>query len=79
MVPLPARYEQVRYFQECLEQIKELRIAWHGGSADEGSVIAVSVQKPIPLIRILNEMPTVEKVDKKSGNIVLMLKIPAVS
>jgi hypothetical protein len=79
VVPLPAHYEQVRYFQECLEQIEELRIAWHGGSADEGAIIAVSVQKPMPLIRILNEMPMVEKADRKDENIVVVLKPPTIS
>ena len=50
-----------------------------GGSLDEGAIIAVSAQKPITLIRILNELPMVEKVDKKRGKIVVTLKTPTVN
>jgi hypothetical protein len=34
------------------------------------------VRKPMTLIRILKEMPTVDKVDKKGDKIVLTLKTP---
>ena len=79
VVPSPAGFKQVRQFKECLERVENLRVVWSGGSVDEGSVIGVSVQKPMTLIRILNEMPTLEKVDKKGERIVVMLKTPTVS
>jgi len=79
VVPSPAGFKQVRQFKERLERVENLRVVWSGGSVDEGSIIAVSVQKPMTLIRILNEMPTLEKVDKKGERIVVMLKTPTVS
>ena len=79
VVPSPAGFKQVRQFKERLERVENLRVVWSGGSVDEGSVIGVSVQKPMTLIRILNEMPTLEKVDKKGERIVVMLKTPTVS
>ena len=79
VVPLPAGFEQVRQFEESLKQIENLRIIWTGGSVDEGAIIGVSVQKPMALIRIVNEMPMVEKVYKNGEKIVVVLKTPTVS
>ena len=76
MVPSPVEFEQVRQFKACLEQVRNLRIAWAGGSVGRGTITTVLVQKPMPLIRILNKMPTVEKVDRKGRNIMVMLKAP---
>jgi len=64
-------------FKKRLEEVENLRIVLVGGSVDEGGIIVVSVQKPVTLIRVLNEMPTVEKVDKKDKNIVVALKASA--
>jgi len=75
VVPPPVGFEQVSQFKEYLERVENLRILFFGASADEGFIIAVSVQQPMTLIRILNEMPMVEKAIKKSKKqIVLMLK-----
>ena len=79
VVTLPVGFEPIRHLKERLEQIENLRIVWTGGSADEGTIIAVSAQKPMPLIRILNEMPMVEKVDKKGEKIVVVLQPPTIS
>ena len=76
VIPSPAGFEQVTQFKERLEKVKKLRIVWVGGSVEEGAIIVASLQNPMTLIRILNEMPTVEKVDKKNGNIVVMLTLP---
>jgi len=71
----PAGFGQVSEFKEYLDRVENLRILFVGASADEGSIIAVSVQKPMTLIRTLNEMPMVEKASKKSKKeIVLTLK-----
>ena len=64
----------MRQFTESLEEVEDLKVVWTGGSMDEGAIITVSVQKPIPLIRILDEMPMVEKVEMKDEKIVVMLK-----
>ena len=79
VVPSPVEFEQVKQFRERLEQVRNLKIVWAGGSVGVGAITTVSVQKPMPLIRILNEMPTVEKVNKKGEKIMVMLKPPSVS
>jgi len=66
-------FNQLRQFQEDLKRVDNLKIVWVGGS-DKGTVIAVSLQKPMTLIRILNYMATVGKVDKKGEKIVVMLR-----
>jgi uncharacterized Zn finger protein (UPF0148 family) len=79
VIPSPVGFEQVTQFKKRLEKVKKLRIVWVGGSVEDGAIIVASLQNPMTLIRILNEMPTVEKVDKKNGNIVVMLTPSAVS
>ena len=64
----------MRQFAGSLGQIENLKIVWFGGSADEGTIIGVSVQKPMALIQIISGMPAVEKVDKKVDKIIVMLK-----
>ena len=71
----PENFEQLRQFQEDLELVDNLKTVWTGGS-DEGTIIAVSLQKPMTLIRILNYIATVGKVDKKGEQIVVMLRTP---
>jgi len=73
VIPSPVRFEQVEQFKECLEGIGNLAILWTGGSVDEGSMIGVLVQKPMALIRNLNEIPTVNNVYKKGKKIVVIL------
>jgi hypothetical protein len=74
VVASPVGFEQVRQFQGLLQELENLRIVWVGGSADEGTIIIVSVQQPTTLIRSLSEIPMVQKVDKKGENIVVMLR-----
>lgn len=69
----------MRQLQERLGQFENLKIVWSGGSINEGPIIAVSVQKPMTLIRILNEIPMVERVDQKGEKIVVVLKAPTVT
>ncbi len=78
VVSSAAGYRQIRQFQERLGQLENLKIVWSGGSSDEPSIIAVSVQKPMNLIRILNEMPAVERIYKKGEKIVVVLKASTV-
>ena len=73
----PLGFKQVKQFAERLESIEDLKVLWTGGSVDEGTIIGVSVQKPTPLVRILSEIPGVEKVDTKDGKIVIMLETSA--
>ena len=75
----PVGFKQVRQFAERLEGVKDLKVVWIGGLVDEGVIIGISAQKPVPLVRILSEMPVVEKVDVEEEKIVVMLKASAVS
>ncbi|MFC2014117.1 hypothetical protein ACFLU8_04520 [Chloroflexota bacterium] len=77
IVPRPVNSEQLRQFKEDLEWVDNLKIRWTGGS-DKGTIIAVSLQKPMTLIHILNDIATVGKVDKKDEKIVVMLRNPTV-
>jgi len=74
VVPLTTGFEKLNQFKESIERIENITIIWSGGSIDEGAVIGISVHKPIDLVRILNEMAIVEKVDKKGYTIVVVLK-----
>ena len=79
IVQFPEGYEQVQQFEQYLKGIESLKILWTGGSQDEGAIIASSVQKPMPLIRLLSEIPVVEQVAGKEKNIIVMLKTPTAS
>jgi putative nucleotidyltransferase with HDIG domain len=75
----PDGFEQVKQFKKCLEKVDNLKIILDSWSEAEGTIIVVSVQKPMALTSILNKMPMVEKVDKNHNNMVVMLKTPAAS
>ena len=79
VIPSPVGFEQVRQFEESLEQVEDLKIVWSGGSVDEGALITVSVQKPLTLTRTVREIPAVEKVSKRDNKIEVMLKTPDAS
>ncbi len=77
--PPPVNLNQVKQVEESLKQIEYLRLVRSGGSAEEGAVIAVSVQKLFVLISILNEMLLVEQVvevEKKRQKLTVRLKAP---
>ena len=52
----PVDLGQVRKLQEHLHQVQDLDLVLVGGSVNEGTVIVVSVARPIPLINILREI-----------------------
>ncbi len=72
----PIDFGMMRKLQECLHQVENLRLVLVSGSVEEGTIIIVSVEKPIPLIDILRAMPPVEQVVKKNKTIVVTLKPP---
>ncbi|MFC2041099.1 response regulator [Chloroflexota bacterium] len=79
VVSFTGDFRQVRQFQERLGQLENLEIVMSGGSSAEPSIITVSAQKPMPLIRTLNEMPMVERVYKTGEKIVVVLKASSVT
>ena len=70
----PVDYEQMGKLEEYLRQIQNLHLVLVGGSVEEGTEIVVSADKPIPLISVLREMPSVEQVVKKDKEIQVRLK-----
>lgn len=78
-VVAPDGLAQVKLFKEYLEKVDGLNIISDSWSEAEGTIIYVSLQKPVALTSILNTMPVVEKVAKKHRNLVVMLKTPAAS
>lgn len=77
--PPPVNLNQVKQVEESLKQIEYLRLLRSGGSAEEGAVIAISVQKLFLLNSILNEMPLVDEVvevEKMRQKLTVRLKAP---
>jgi len=74
-----AGYKATNQFKKCLSTTESLRIDMDSWSEDEGTIIVVSVQKPIPLGGILSQMSIVEHVNEKRNNIAVILKDSAIS
>ena len=74
-----ADFKVTNQFKKCLRTTESLRIGMDSWSEDEGIIIIVSVQKPIPLGSILSQMSIVERVNEKSDNIAVVLKESAIS
>ncbi len=70
----PVDLGQLENLEKDLRQVENLRLVLVGGSVDEGNRIVVSAEEPIPLLRILKEMPAVEQVVRKSGKTQVTLK-----
>lgn len=70
----PIDYRGLKKFEEYLSRDQNLRLVFVGGSVHEDTRIVVSVEKPIDLVKILSEMPPVERVVKKGKEIRVILK-----
>lgn len=64
---------QQKYFELQLRRIENLRVMWSSGSDGQGASIVVSLLKPLPLIRILSEMPAVKSVTSDGNKIRVLL------
>ena len=49
-------------------------MVWTGGSVDEGTFIAISVTKEMPLASVISKMPMVEGVEVKGDKIAVTVK-----
>jgi hypothetical protein len=74
MIAPPVHYEQIRNFKELLDRVKDIRVVLVGGSVDEGNMIVISAQQPIPLLTLFSELPIVQHVSKKDKGIEITLK-----
>ncbi|MFC2017384.1 hypothetical protein ACFLUD_03110, partial [Chloroflexota bacterium] len=59
-IAMPVDLKMVSKLHNHLQTIPELRIVHTTGSWDEGTIITVALDKPIPLIRLISNMPDVE-------------------
>jgi hypothetical protein len=75
VLPSPAGFKQVRQLSDSLAARDDVKVVWTGGSADEGALIAISVAEPVPLARILSDMPMVEGVEVKGDKIHVTLRM----
>ena len=60
IIAAPLELKLVSKLYNYLQTIPELRILYTRGSWDQGTTIAVVLEKPIPLISLISEMPGVE-------------------
>jgi len=74
VLPTTAGFKQVRQFSESLANIADLKTMWTGGSVDEGALIVISVAQPLPLARILSDIPMVERVEVKGDKVNITFK-----
>ncbi|MFC1901505.1 HD domain-containing phosphohydrolase [Chloroflexota bacterium] len=65
--------EQVKRLKTALKKTENLRISMSGWSEDEGQSITISLSKPLPLLKILKEMPAVEDASTKGGKLTVIL------
>jgi len=73
-VESPAGFKQIRQFKESLKKVKDLKIVMDSWSEKEGTIIDISLQKPMALSRILRKIPAVEQVDETGNNVLVVLK-----
>lgn len=73
VVPLTVGALEVRRFKEHLEKNEGLKILMTGSSEKEGHLIVISLEKPLELVRIISEIPSVENVEKHGRDIVVTL------
>ena len=70
----PVDFRRLRKLEECLREVPDLRLAMVGGSVDEGTTIVVFTEKPLPLVKLLKEMPPVEQVIEEDKRIQVKLR-----
>ncbi len=74
LVPIDAHSEAVKRFSEGLKKIEGVKIIMLSHSEEDGHLFLLSLEKPITLISILEEMPAVESVSRKNKAILVTLK-----
>lgn len=73
---------EITHFIQLLRnllKIERIKILSTNGSYDEKSVIKVIVEKPLPLLEALLEMPEIEKTEVLSGSESIPVQIPCCS
>ncbi len=75
-VTAPTDFVQMWKLRAYLSMVPSIRVASVGGSASGGTTIVVILDKPLPLVSILNEIPLAKGVVKKEKNIRVALELP---
>ncbi|MFC1988280.1 hypothetical protein ACFLVJ_00360 [Chloroflexota bacterium] len=70
----PNKIGRMKEFRNQLDQVHDLHLVMLYGSVVKGNTIVVSARKPLPLIKILREMPPVNQVKKVGNQIRVILK-----
>jgi len=76
VLPLTTGFRQVQQIADQLAAIEGVKVVWTGGSVDEGTFIAISVTKEMPLASVISKMSMVEGVEVKGDKITVTLKGP---
>ena len=72
----PEGFRAVRQFKKNLEKNDGLKIVLESWSEIEGTIIILSLQKPLALPNILKKMPIVGEVTKEQNRLAVTLKVP---
>jgi len=75
-IPAPVNPKMVYKLYDYLQTIPELRILYTRGSWDRGTVIAVMLDQPMPIVNLLSEMAGVQVMQLLSQKDSLVEKIP---
>ena len=72
LAPIDANQNQV--FEELLAEVSDLQLVGRGGSSDGSNWLEIELNKPMPLVSMLKQMPPVIKVAAHGNNILVALK-----
>jgi hypothetical protein len=74
MLP-PVNSAQLKEIQGLISKFPDTHIVLVGGSANSGAEIVISIGKPLRLVDLLREIPSVSKVVKYGKKIGIRLKL----
>ncbi len=70
----PINIDEIRKLEQCIQQAENMSLVLVGGSINEGTYIVIELEKPIPLLDALKEMPPVEEAFSKDKKITVRLR-----
>ncbi|MBU2535959.1 MAG: hypothetical protein ABIK32_07420 [Chloroflexota bacterium] len=73
LAPIDAK--QKNALEELLTQVPDLHLISNGGSSDGSNWLEIELNKPMPLVSILKQMPLVRQVAAHGNNILVALKL----
>jgi|GEM_PF-897911 len=74
VVPINVSSGEVKAFGRDLEKLEGIKILMLSHSEEEGHLLLLGLQKPMNLTQLIKEMPQVESIDKKGGEILIDLR-----